>query len=81
MKERRNSDNISLLHEGTHMSQLETGLSEVILLHGTCLSHTNKETNSQTWRIRSVVAKREGEGVGGTGSLGLIDANCCVWNG
>ena len=28
-----------------------------------------------------VVAKREGEGVGWTGNLGLIDANSCLWNG
>jgi len=28
-----------------------------------------------------VVAKREGEGVGGTGNLRLIDANYCLWNG
>ena len=30
---------------------------------------------------RFVVAKREGEGQGGTGNLGLIDANYCLWNG
>ena len=30
---------------------------------------------------RLVVAKREGEEVGGTGSLGLGDANYCIWNG
>ena len=30
---------------------------------------------------RLVVAKGEGEGVGETGSLGLIDANYCLWNG
>ena len=30
---------------------------------------------------RLVVAKGEGEGVGWTGSLGLIDADCCLWNG
>ena len=29
---------------------------------------------------RLVVAKREGEGVGWPGSLGLIDANYCLWN-
>ena len=27
------------------------------------------------------VAKAEGEGVGWTGSLGLLDANYCIWNG
>ena len=26
------------------------------------------------------VAKREGEGVGWIGNLGLIDANYCLWN-
>ena len=30
---------------------------------------------------RLVVAKGEGEGVGGIGSLGLSDANYCAWNG
>ena len=29
----------------------------------------------------TVVAKREGEGIGGTGSLGLVDANYCIWSG
>ena len=31
--------------------------------------------------IRLVVAKGEGEGVGWTGSLGLMDANYCFGNG
>ena len=30
---------------------------------------------------RLVVAKGEAEGVGWTGSLGLIDANYCIWSG
>ena len=30
---------------------------------------------------RLVVAKGEGEGVGWIGSLGLIDADYCLWNG
>ena len=30
---------------------------------------------------RLVVAKGEGEGVGWTGSPGLIDADSCLWNG
>ena len=30
---------------------------------------------------RFVVAKREGEGVGWMGCLGLIDADYCLWNG
>ena len=30
---------------------------------------------------RLVVDKGEREGVGWSGSLGLIDANCCIWNG
>jgi len=33
------------------------------------------------WENRLVVAKGEGEGVGWTGSLGLIDANYCLWSG
>ena len=30
---------------------------------------------------RFVVAKEEGEGVGWNGSLGLKDADYCLWNG
>ena len=30
---------------------------------------------------RLVVAKGEREGVGGTGSLGQTDADCCLWDG
>ena len=30
---------------------------------------------------RLVVAKRKGKGVGGTGNLGLVDVNYCLWNG
>ena len=30
---------------------------------------------------QTVVAKREGEGVGWTGSWELVDANCCIWIG
>ena len=30
---------------------------------------------------RLVVASGEGEGVGGIGNLGLMDANYCSWNG
>ena len=28
-----------------------------------------------------VIAKQEGEGVGRTGSLVLVDANYCIWRG
>ena len=28
-----------------------------------------------------LVAKGEGEGVGWTESVGLVDANYCIWNG
>ena len=30
---------------------------------------------------RLVVAKGEGEEVGWTGGLGLVDPNYCIWNG
>ena len=30
---------------------------------------------------QTVVAQGEGEGVGWTGNLGLLDANYCVWSG
>ena len=39
-----------------------------------------QKRKSWTWK-RFVVAKGKGEGVGWLGSLGLIDANYCLWNG
>ena len=36
----------------------------------------NHELGEDLWLL-----KREGEGVGWIGSLGLIDANYCIWNG
>ena len=42
------------------------------------LSTEQKQTHREN---RFVVAKREGKGRGGTGNLGLIDANYSLWNG
>ena len=39
------------------------------------------EKKIMDFEIRLVVAKGEEEGVGWIGSLGLIDANYCFWNG
>ena len=39
------------------------------------------ETDSQTQRTDLCLPKRTGEGVGSTGSLGLVDANYYIWNG
>ena len=39
------------------------------------------EKQSMDLENRFVVAKGKGEGVGWTGSLGLIDENYCHWNG
>ena len=39
------------------------------------------EKNIMDMENRLAVAKREGKRVGGTGNLGLIDANYCLWNG
>ena len=41
----------------------------------------NYEVLSNSLRKYLVVAKEEGEGVGWTGNLGLIDANYGLWNG
>ena len=43
----------------------------------------NLSTEKKTMDLenRLVVAKGEGEGVGWMESLGLIDANYCLWNG
>ena len=50
-----------------------------ILVYGTNEPFHRKETRGLENRF--VVAKEEGEGVGWTGSLGLIDADYCLWNG
>ena len=39
------------------------------------------EKKIMDWQNRLVVAKGEGEGVEWIGSLGLIDADYCLWNG
>ena len=41
----------------------------------------NISTEKKIMENRLVVAKGEGKGVGGTGNLGLIDANYCLWDG
>ena len=38
------------------------------------------ENKIMDMKNRLEVSKREGEGVGGTGYLGLVDANCSLWN-
>ena len=51
------------------------------LIYGTDEPIYIKETNSWTWRTdRLAVAQKEaeGEGVGWTGTKGLIDANYCT---
>ena len=42
--------------------------------------NVSTERKSFTWRI-DLWLPREGEGVGWIGSLGLIDADYCLWNG
>ena len=39
------------------------------------------ENKLMDWKNRLLVANGEGEGVEWTGSLGLIDANYCIWRG
>ena len=47
----------------------------LFLINGINETVYRKEINSWTWRT-------EGDlGGGGSGSLGLVDANCCIWSG
>ena len=48
--------------------------------HCLCLSFVNLWRNVYSFKNK-LFAKREGEGVGGTGNLGLIDAHYRLWNG
>ena len=41
----------------------------------------SKEKKIMDLENRLVVAKEEGEVMGWTGNLGLIDTNYCLWNG
>ena len=44
------------------------------------VSIEKKQTHEHGEQTRRVLAEGEGERVGGTGSLGLVDANYCIWN-
>ena len=35
----------------------------------------------ETLDVENKLMVSDGEGVGTTGSLGLVDANCCIWSG
>ena len=47
------------------------------------MAQRNLSTEKETMDLENslVVAQGEGEGVGWNGSLGLMDANYCLWNG
>ena len=47
----------------------------------TAQKNLSTEKELMDWKNRLVVARGEREGVGWTGSLGLIDSNYCIWNG
>ena len=49
--------------------------------HDTNKPFYRTETNSINIENRLVIAKGQREGVGWTGSLELVDANYCIWNG
>ena len=51
------------------------------LIYGTNEPPYRKKKNLMGMENRLVVAKGEGEGVGWTGSLGLVDTKCCIWTG
>ena len=58
-----------------HMISLISGISHMAQMN---LSTEKKIMDLEN---RCVVAKGEAEGMGWIGSLGLIDANYCLWNG
>ena len=46
------------------------------------MAQTNLSTEKkQTHGLGKQTCEREGDGVGWTGSLGLGDANYCIWSG
>ena len=67
------------------VSQKEKGKYHMIsLISGTqYMTQMNLSTEKKIMDLenRFVVVKGEREGMGWTGSLGLIDANYCLWNG
>ena len=64
-KEKGKYHMISLIYEISYMAQM----------------NLSTEKKFMDLENRLAVAKGEGEGVGWTGNLGLIDANYCLWNG
>ena len=71
-------------HTGRSKSERERQMPSDItyiwnLIYGTNEPSTEKKIMDMENRL--VVAKGEEERMGGTGSLGLIDANCCIWSG
>ena len=56
--------------------------NQLFKIHGTNEPIYRKKTKLIGMENRPVVAEGEGEGgEGGTGSLGLVDANYCLWSG
>ena len=69
----------------TEWSQKEKDKYHMILLISGILHKAQRNLSTEKkikgLENRLVVAKGQGEGVGWIGSLGLIDANHCLWNG
>ena len=45
------------------------------------MAQMNLSTEKKLMDLENRLEFAEGEGVGWTGNLGFIDANCCLWNG
>ena len=45
------------------------------------MAQMNISTEKKTLGLENRLLVAKGEGVGWTGSLGLIDANYCIWGG
>ena len=73
-------DGILILSKSEREGQIAYDITYIWnLIYGTNEPFCRKENHGLENRL--VVAKGEGEGVGWMESLGLIDANYCLWNG
>ena len=60
-----------VLYDITYIWNIKYGTNELI---------SKTETDSQTWRAELWLPRGDGEGMGGTGSSGLVDANYYIWS-
>ena len=80
LKKRKTNTSLDLIFAENTVFEIPYDITYIWnLIYSTNETFYRKETHGIGEQI--CVAKGEGEGVGWTGNLGLIDGNYCIWNG